>query len=105
MITSPSARRPVDLSSLDAYADLLKSKTGIVRDDSRKKMVSVPKDSLVPMIQADVGSTVSVDVFRYRLLVPIAPTIAGAGDEFERTAVASISDIFTIEKAAKPVRK
>jgi hypothetical protein len=89
----------VDLSSLDEYARLLKSKTGIIGDDSRRKTLSIPKDSLVPIIQADVGSNVSVDVFRYRLLVPIAQIIAETSGEFERIAVASISDIFTIEKA------
>lgn len=90
--------RPVDLSSLDERVNLLKSKTGIARDDSRKKTVNVAKDSLVPIIQADVGRTVPVDVARYRLLVPIAQLIVTASGEIERDMVATLNDLNTIEK-------
>jgi hypothetical protein len=91
------SRRPVDLSALELHAGLLKSRTGIVRDDSRKKTVAVPKDSLVPMIQADVGSEVSADCFRYRLLVPIAQLVATKSGKVERVSVASGEDLQTIE--------
>lgn len=94
-----SSRRPVDLSVLERHVSVLKSKTGIARDDSRKKTVNVPKGSLVPMIQADVGSAVPVDVARYRLLVPIAQLITTAAGGVERVMVATLSDLNTIEKA------
>ncbi len=91
-------RRPVDLSALEEHVSLLKCKTGIARDDSRKKTVSVPKDSLVPIIQAEVGSVVPVDVARYRLLVPIAQLIASTSGKVERVMVASLNDLDTLEK-------
>ncbi len=94
---SPS-RRPVDLSALEEHVGVLKSKTGIARDDSRKKSVSIPKDSLVPMIQADVGRDVSVDVAHYRLLVPIAQIIAKTAGDVERVIVASADDLTTIQE-------
>lgn len=93
------SRRPVDLSSFEQHVSLLKCKTGIARDESRKKMVNVPKDSLVPMIQADVGSAVPVDVARYRLLVPIAQLISSRSGEIKRVMVATLNDLYTLEKA------
>lgn len=92
------ARRPVDLSALEEHVSLLKSKTGIARDDLRKKMLSVRKDSLVPMIQADVGSNVPVDVARYRLLVPIAQLVASRSGEVERVMVATLNDLDTLQQ-------
>ena len=61
MTPSPS-RRPIDLSSLEEHARHLKPKAGIPRDDSRRKSVTVPKDSLIPVIQADVGRHRNVEV-------------------------------------------
>jgi hypothetical protein len=92
------SRRPVDLSVLEKHVSLLKSKTGIARDDSRKETLSVRKDTLVPMIQADVGSNVPVDVARYRLLVPIAQLIASPSGEVERVMVASLSDLDMLQQ-------
>jgi hypothetical protein len=96
-VTPPPSRRPVDLSSLEEHARLLKLKAGIPRDDSRKKSVAVPKDSLVPVIQADVGSTVSVDVYRYRLLLPIAQIFSRTEDDVRRVVVARADDLDTIQ--------
>jgi hypothetical protein len=90
-------RRPVDLSALEEHARLLKPKTPIVRDDSRRKSVGVPKDDLVPVVQADVGSKVSVDVYRYRLLLPIAQIISKSADDVRRIVVAHEDDLDTIQ--------
>jgi hypothetical protein len=98
-MTAPaSSRRPVDLSSLEEHVTLLKAKAGILRDDSRKKSVSIPKAALVPMIQADVGRDVPVDVYRYRLLVPIAQIITVTAGEVARVVVANRDDLQTIQK-------
>lgn len=71
---------------------------GIARDDSSKKTVSLRKDSLVPLIQADVGSEAPVDVARYRLLVPIAQLIASSAGEMRRSMVATLDDLDNLEK-------
>jgi hypothetical protein len=91
------SRRRVDLSSLEEHARLLKPKVGIPRDDSRKKSVTVPKDALVPVIQAEVGSKVSVDVYRYRLLLPIAQIIGKTAEDLQRIVVAHEDDLDTIQ--------
>src|SRR5689334_22763390 len=91
-------RRPINLSALEEHASLLKCSTRIIRDDSRKKTVSIPIDSLVPIIQADVRSQVPVDVARYRLLVPIAQILVSPTGKVRRAMVATLSDIDTLEQ-------
>lgn len=98
-MTSPSAaRRPVDLSSLEDHVRLLKPRTGIVRDDSRKKSVTIAKDNLVPVVQANVGSRESVDVYRYRLLLPIAQVISKTAEDVQRVVVGREEDLSTLQK-------
>jgi hypothetical protein len=92
-------RRPVDLTSLDNYATRMKLRAGIVLPETRKKTVSVQRDSFVPILQADVGSPVSVSVHRYRLLVPIAQIIRESIHEVRRVQVATDAEIFTIRNA------
>jgi hypothetical protein len=97
---TPSApdRRPVDLSLLEEHARLLKPRAAIAREDSRKKSVTIPKADLVPILQADVGSEVSVDVYRYRLLLPIAQIISLNSGDVRRTIVANEDDLDTIQE-------
>lgn len=98
MTRSSPKRRPVDLSALDEHVILLKLKAGIAREDSGKKRVSIPKGALCPIVQAEVGSEVSTDVFRYRLLVPIAQIIAKSARDVRRVVVASTEDLDTIQE-------
>jgi hypothetical protein len=91
------ARRPVDLTPLEDHVRLLKPRTGIPRDESRRKSVAVPKDELVPVVQADVGSKESVDVYRYRLLLPIAHNISQTGAEVRRVVIAHEDDLDTLQ--------
>src|SRR3954470_22625911 len=98
MTPSSPSRRPVDLSALEEFAKRLKPREGIVRDDSRKKSVTSAKDTLVPVIQADVGRDVPVQVYRYRLLVPIAQIIIETAQEFRRIVVANEDDLDTIQE-------
>ncbi|HEX5443680.1 MAG TPA: hypothetical protein VFW87_07620 [Pirellulales bacterium] len=99
MTSSSPKRRPVDFSSLEKHISKLKIKDGIARDDSRKKTVSIDKGALCPIIQADVGAQESTDVFRYRLLIPIAQIIARTPDDIRRVVVASGRDLTTIQNA------
>ena len=98
-MTAPAAgRRHIDLSALEEHVSLLKPKAGVLHDDSRKKTVAIPKDNLVPVIQADVGSSVPWDVYRYRLLLPIAQIVNGV-----RVALDGIEvDIDTLEETFTP---
>ena len=92
-------RRPVDLTPLDNRAVRRKLRAGVVLPETKKKIVSLPRELFVPVLQADVGSAVSVSVFRYRLLVPIARIIRESAHEVRRVLVATDSDIFTIRNA------
>ena len=77
----------------------MKLRAGVVLPDARKKTVSLPRDSFVPVLQADVGAPVSTVVFRYRLLVPIAQLVRESAREFRRVPVASDLDVFTIRNS------
>jgi hypothetical protein len=93
-----SARRPVDLSSLDDHVRQLKPREASARDDSRKKSVTIAKDALVPVVQADVGREVSVNVYRYRLLLPIAQIISKTAGDAQWIIVANEDDLDTIQE-------
>lgn len=95
--TSP--RRPVDLTLLDAHAARMKLRAGILLPETKKKSVSLPRDAFAPLLQADVGSLVSVSVYRYRLLVPIAQIVRESAHKVRRVLVATENDIFTIRNA------
>ncbi len=71
----------------------------MVLPDAKKKTVSLPRGSFVPVLHADVGSPVSISVHRYRLLVPIAQVVRESSHELRRVPVATDADIFTIRNA------
>jgi hypothetical protein len=77
----------------------MKLRAGVVFSESKKKSISLPRDAFVPILQADVGSSVSVSVYRYRLLVPIAQIIRESALEVRRVLVATDEDIFAIRNA------
>jgi hypothetical protein len=60
------------LTALDAHAAKVKLRAGVILSESTKKNISMPRDSFVPVIQAEVGSPVPLLVHRYRLLLPVA---------------------------------
>jgi hypothetical protein len=88
-------RRPVDLASLEEHAAKVKLRTGIALPEARKKTVSLPRESFVPVIQAEVGSPVPLLVHRYRLLVPIVQIIRDSARAV-RQAVATWDDVDVI---------
>ncbi len=77
----------------------MKLRAGVDLSNSKKKTVSLPRDAFVPILQADVGSSVSVSVYRYRLLVPVAQIIRESAHEYRRVLVATEEDIFTLRNA------
>jgi hypothetical protein len=98
----PSAspkRRPIDLTPLEEHAAKVKLRAAIVLPDTKKKAVSLPRDSFVPVIQAEVGTPIPLLVHRYRLLVPIAQIIRDSVQAIRRTEVATSTDIDVIREA------
>src|SRR2546430_2376916 len=86
-------RRPVDVTRLEEHASRVKLRAGIVLPESQKKSVSLPRESFVPLIQADIGSPVPLLVHRYRLLLPVAQIIRESAEEFRRVLIATRTDI------------
>lgn len=70
----------------------MKLRAGIVLPESTKKNVPVPRDSFVPVVQAEVGSAVSIMVYRYRLLVPLVQ-IMEADREIRHIEIISDNDL------------
>jgi hypothetical protein len=96
MNSSSQQRRPVNLAVLDQLAAFVKLRVGVVLPDTRKRTVSLPRDSFVPVIQTDVRGSVSLTVFRYRMLVPIAHLTHNAAGDLGRITVASTADLYAI---------
>jgi hypothetical protein len=86
----------VDVTALDKQAAPMKLRAGVVLPETKKKTVSLPRESFVPLLQADVGSPVSISVFRYRLLVPVVQIIRESAQAVRRVTVATENDIYTI---------
>jgi hypothetical protein len=55
--------------------------------------VSLPREAFVPVIQAEVGSDVAVNVYRYKILVPLAQTIRETAEAVRRVTIATGEDI------------
>lgn len=93
-------RRPVNLTPLEEHAAKVKLRTGILLPVTKnRRSVSLPRDSFVPVIQAEVGTPIPLLVHRYRLLVPIAQIIRESAQAIRRIVVATAFDIDTIRDA------
>jgi hypothetical protein len=86
----------VDVTALEEHAARVKLRAGVVLPEVKKKTVSLPREWFVPLLQADVGSPVSISVYRFRLLVPIAQIIRESARAVRRLVVATEDDIYTI---------
>ena len=89
---SQPRRRPVDVSALDQLAAWVKLRTGIELPGGTKP-VSVPRDSFVPVVQANVGSPTPISVYRYRLLVPVAQVVHESPTAFRRITIATDDEV------------
>jgi len=74
----------------------MKLRAGIVLPESNKKSVLVPHDSFVPVLQADIGSAVSITVYRYRLLVPLVQIVEERDRSIRHFPIASYADLYVI---------
>jgi hypothetical protein len=91
-------RRPVDVTPLEEHAIRMKLRAGIVLPELKKKVVSVPRASFVPVLQAEVGSLVPIAVYRYRILVPTAYLINEGTHPGRRVPIATGTDIVTLRQ-------
>jgi hypothetical protein len=94
---SPSSpqRRPVDVAALEEHAARMKLRASVVLPE-RRKTVSLPRESFVPVLQAEVGSPVPISAYRYRLLVPAVQIIRESAQEVRRVLIATDDDVRTI---------
>jgi hypothetical protein len=58
-----------------------------------EEAVTIPRSEFVPLIQADVGNEVPVNVYRYKVLIPIAQTVWEAAGKPRRVAIATTEDL------------
>jgi hypothetical protein len=94
MEPSPSsARRPFNPAALNPHLAKKKLRTAVVLPESRKKTAPLPRDSFAPVIQTEVGSDVSVNVYSYKVLVPIAQIIRETTTSFRRLTIARQQDL------------
>ena len=89
-------RRPVNLASLEEHTAKVKLRTGVVLPEVRRRSVSLPRESFVPVVQAEVGTTVPLLVHRYRILIPVTQVVWESAQVVRRLRIATREDVFTI---------
>jgi hypothetical protein len=71
-MSSPSpSRRPFNPVALEPHVEQQKLRSPRTLEAGKRK-ISIPRGDFVPIIRADVGAAIPIDVYRYRILVPIA---------------------------------
>lgn len=87
--------RAVDSTPMDAFVTRKKLKHA--REIAQEGSVSIPTADFVPAIQAEVGSSVAVRAYSYRILVPLAHVIRESPRSFRRLEIASDEDILLLQ--------
>jgi hypothetical protein len=77
----------------------MKVRAGVVLPSTKKKTVPVPRESFMPVIQAEVGSPISLLTHRYRILVPIVQVIRESAEAVRRVQVATDADIYSLRNS------
>jgi hypothetical protein len=91
-MASAPARRPINPAVLQPH--LAKKKLHVAQIlPEGEGAVSLPREAFVPVIQAEVGSDVAVNVYRYKILVPVAQTIRETAEAVRRVTIATGEDI------------
>ncbi len=88
-----AARRPINPAILQPYLEKKKLRTAAVLPDTKKKTVSMMRETFVPVIQAEVGRAVPINVYRYKVLVPISQTIRETPEAFRRVIITTREDL------------
>ncbi len=94
----PRNRRTVNLHALEEHAARVKLRDGLVLPQTRRKTVALPRESFIPMIQAEVGAASALLVYRYRVLVPLAQVIRDSSGGIHHVEIATNDDIQVIRK-------
>jgi hypothetical protein len=90
---SPSRKRQaLNLDHLETRVQMVRLRQGIELPEGKRK-VSLDRDLFVPRIQAEVGSDLAMNVYRYRLLVPVAQIIQESAQAIRRLLVATMNEI------------
>jgi hypothetical protein len=76
----------------------MRLRTGVELPPGKGK-VSLARDQFVPRIQAEVGSELAVNVYRYRLLAPIAQITQESPSAVRRVLVATMEEIEELQNA------
>jgi hypothetical protein len=61
-----------------------------------RRSISIAREQLVPVVQAEVGAEVPVLVYNYRIFVPVAQVVFESATAFRQVAVATEEDINTL---------
>jgi hypothetical protein len=94
MPTSSPRRRPINADHLRPYTAEQKLAQPI-RAPTRRSL-SVGRDQLVPVVQAEVGAEVPVQVYHYRLFVPIVQILWDSPTACRRLTIATKDDLETL---------
>lgn len=89
-------RRPINLEGLEARVNVMRLRTGVELPSGKGK-VSLTRDQFVPRIQAEVGGRLAVNVYRYRLLVPLAQITQESPLSTHRLLVATMEEVEEIQ--------
>jgi len=85
-------RRPINPAALLPHLARKKLREPKVLP-SGEQNVSISRDDFVPVLQAEVGSDIPVNVYRYKVLIPIAQTIRESALAFRRVTIATREDL------------
>jgi hypothetical protein len=66
----PPQRRPVNVTALEEHATRRKLRAGVVLPEAKRKTLSLARESFVPLLQADVGTSVPISFYRGGRIVP-----------------------------------
>src|SRR5262245_3413165 len=91
---SPPARRPINPEALTPYSADQKLARPI--QSTAKRSVSIGRDQLIPVVQAEVGAEVPVPAYHYRIFVPVAQVVWESPSTCRRITIASDQDIETL---------
>jgi hypothetical protein len=87
-------RRPFNPQALAPYAAEQKLARPLL--PAGRRSVSISREQLIPVIQAEVGAEVPVPAYQYRLFVPVAQVIWESVTAFRQIVVATDDDIKSI---------
>jgi hypothetical protein len=95
-MTAPSSprRRRVDPQALAGYA--VEQKLIRPVSPTTRRSVSINRDQLIPVVQAEVGAEVPIPAYNYRIFVPVAQVIWESPTAFRQVVVATDEDIETL---------